>query len=443
MKDSDLLTGNPRKLFMKYLVPCISSTLVTSIYILADTIMIGQGIGASALASLNLLIPIIATLFATGLLFGVGGGVLMSIAHGGNDSEKAKQYFSTALVGNTIAAVVFLLVGTMFFEQIAYGLGATSSNFQLVSDYGKYIIGFSPFFMFSTFLQAFVRNDQAPKRAMIAVLVGAGTNIVLDYVFIFILNMGMQGGAIATVIGNSMTVIILITHFLSKKNTMHFKSKMVSFSVLKEIMQCGIASFLIEAASGIVIFIFNLQILRYIGEVGIVVYGIISNVAIIGMSLFNGVAQAAQPIIATNFGAGKYKRVSEVKKIGVIVASGLGGVLFMVGYIFPEPIIGTFVAPTPKITGLGIHAIRVYFIMFLMMGINIFYTNYFQAIMNHKEALIVSLLRGVLLSSGLVFILPYMFGANTIWAVIPITEAITLLIAVILGKRLGSKLMEE
>lgn len=435
MKTINLLHDEPRKLFLKFLIPSISATLVTSIYVIADTIMIGKGIGASALAALNLILPMFTVLFGSGLLLGVGGGILMSVANGAGNKKLANIYFTNAVLSGAILAVLYMVLGRILIEPIGYMLGCTISNIELFTSYGIYLVSFAPIFVFSSLLQAFVRNDSAPKISMIAVIIGGVTNIILDYIFIFEMDMGMAGGAIATVIGSASTCLILMTHFLSKRNTMKLVKGCLSFDILKKIVNSGFPSFLVEMANGIVILLFNLQLLRYIGELGVTVYGIIANVAIVAMSLFNGVAQGAQPIMAANFGANQPTRVAVVRRIGAQAAFVIGVLLFVVGILFPEAMVNIFVEATPEIMALAMIAIRVYFIAFIMMSFNIFYSTYFQSILQPKLAMFICLLRGIIICGVLVYLLPAILGIMGIWLVIPITELMTLIITIMLVKR--------
>ncbi|MEG0152884.1 MAG: MATE family efflux transporter, partial [Cellulosilyticaceae bacterium] len=287
----------------------------------------------------------------------------------------------------------------------------------------------------SSLLQALVRNDQAPKKAMVAVIAGGISNIILDCLFIYGLGMGMAGGAIATVIGSIISVTILLTHFKSPKNTMKWVKGSVGFGIVCKIFQNGLSSFLIEIASGLVIFFFNLQLLKYIGDIGVVVYSIVANSALVALSLFNGVAQGTQPLIATNFGGGKIDRVLKVRRLGVMATTIIGMMLFAIGFFFPEMIVRVFIYPTPEVVELATTAIRIYFIAFLMMNINILYSTYFQSIVNPQAALTICLLRGMILSIVLVFLLPAVLGVTGIWLVMPITELITLIIAIKLIKK--------
>ena len=298
-------------LFYRYLIPSIIGTMVTSIYVLADTIIIGKGLGSVAMAALNIALPIYNMFFGIGLLFGVGGSVLMSVYRGRAMKKEADAYYTAAFFMNLLIWLVCQVLCTVFMEDLAWILGGTEETMPYIMDYIPYIIwGMGGYFL-SAFLQTVVRNDGAPKLAMNAVIAGGVTNIILDYVFVFPMEMGMAGAAIATVIGSWLTVGILFFHFFTKKNQLKFNFKGIRPVFIKEIVVNGFASFLIEVSAGITIFIFNLQLLKYVGNTGVTVFGIICNVSIVIMGLCKGVNQAAQPIISINHGAGNRDRAEE------------------------------------------------------------------------------------------------------------------------------------
>ncbi|MDD3570379.1 MAG: MATE family efflux transporter [Lachnospiraceae bacterium] len=439
-KQIDLLSDSTNSLFLRYLLPSISATLVTSIYILADTVMIGKGIGSNGIAAINIVIPIFTIFFGLGLLFGVGGAVLMSMAFGENKIEKGQKYFTTSVITVTTMVLICWIVFGFNLTKVLYIFGATANTIHLAQEYGIVLVYGVPIFMFSSMLQVYVRNDKAPNTAMLGVICGGVSNVILDYVFIFMLKMGMAGGAIATVIGSSITVLILCTHFFSKANNLKIVKNGFSFVNLRKITTNGFASFLVEISSGVVVCLFNIQLVKYVGDVGVAVYGIISNSSIVAMSLANGVAQAAQPIIATNFGAGKLNRVNKVCKTGVAVALGIGILLCIIGEAIPNTITAAFVEPTPEITSLSVMAIKIYFISFIAMTVNIFFGNYFQSTMDPNYSLIICITRGLLLSSILVLLLPKVMGVVGIWLVMPIVEFLTALLVLFMKfrKRTGA-----
>lgn len=437
MKKANLLEEPVKKLFLRYLMPSISATLVTSIYILADTLMIGRGVGAIGIAALNLLLPLYSLFFGTGLLFGVGGGVLLSISKGKGDEHGAREYFTAALCMAAAAGVFYVTAGHLLFDPVTKFLGRNETMDLYVREYGRILVWGAPVFLLSSFLQAFVRNDRAPKLAMTAVITGG-----VNYIFIFPMNMGMAGAAAATVIGSCLTLGILLTHFFSKGSSLKIA---LGFKWRKagEIVVNGLSSFLLETCSGIVMFLFNRQLLAYVGDLGVVVYGIISNSALIVASINNGISQASQPILAMNYGAGKMERLKETRRMGELAAC-VAGVLFVgVGMLFPAMVTEAFVKPANEILGMSVPAVRIYFLSFLPMGFNILFSTWFQSVLNPGKALFICLMRGLILSSVLVFLLPMAFGVIGIWTVMPVSEFLTLGICLVLLKEKKSVLTEK
>lgn len=460
MQSKNLTQESASKLFFHYLIPAICGTMVTSIYVLADSIIIGKGIGIDALAALNIVLPLFNIFFGNGLLFGVGGSVLMSIARGRGDKNAGDKYFSVALILNAVSSILYTLLLMVFMKPIVTLLGATEITMPYILNYAPYVICGFTFFSFSSFLQTFIRNDGAPKLAMVAVITGGVSNIILDIIFVYPFKMGMAGAAIASVLGSAITVVILLVHFFSKSNGLHFsikglgikeasaKSFLLSkdakgvpvangsfFKISSDIFKNGISSFIVEIASGIVVFVFNVQILRYIGDIGVSMYGVISNTVIIVNCLCNGVNQAAQPIMSVNYGAGIKDRVDKLRKLAVTTAFIICSVIAVVGLIIPDMFTYIFLNPNEQILELSKTAIRIYFTAFFVMGINMVVIGYFQATMKPLLSMILCLSRGCVLSIIFVYILPVFMGVAGIWAAMPLAEFISLLLAVCFLKK--------
>ena len=435
METKEFMEKPVKSLFFRYLIPSIMGTMVTSIYVLADTIIIGKGLGSVAMAALNIALPIYNIYFGLGLLFGVGGSVLMSIYRGRGEKEKADAYFTAAFLMNTVVWLLLLAASIFFMEDLAWLLGGTEETMPYIMDYIPYIIGGMGAFFFSSFLQTFVRNDGAPNLAMNAVIIGGVTNIILDYVFVFPMQMGMAGAAIATVAGSCLTVAILLVHFFTKKNQLKWNWKGIKGSYLKEIVVNGTASFFIEVASGITIFAFNLQLLKYVGNTGVTVFGIICNTAIVVTCLSKGVNQAAQPILSINYGAGQMKRTNEVRRLTMIVSLIICGVIVAVGVFAPDFFTYIFLNPDEEILSMSADAVRTYFIGFLFMAANMVYICYFQAIVKNGYALFLCLLRGCILVLIFVYILPLFLGVWGIWLAFVAAEFFTLLIGIVCTKK--------
>ncbi|WP_418585250.1 MATE family efflux transporter [Intestinibacter sp.] len=435
MEKLNLLKDKESKVFFHYLVPAVCSTLVTSVYLLVDTLIIGQGVGALGISALNIFMPFFLLFNGIGLLFGIGSGILISSEDGMGNKKKANQYFATGFVSILSIAIILGLIWNYYLQPLCVILGANSDTIDLVLEYGKCIMAFAPVFMMSNYFAPIVRNMKNPKLVMCAVLTGSVLNVILDYVFVFPMDMGMFGAAAATVIGSLTTLLVLSTHFIKKQNRVKINKETISLNLLAPIFKCGFSSLIMEVASGFVIFIFNIQILKYIGNNGIVVYGIISNCVLVGLALFNGVAQAAQPIIATNFGAGLNTRVKKVLKYALITTTIIGVSLFAVVFLFTGQIIKVFVQANSEILSVGILALRLYLSAFCIMNINILISSYFQSVGKEKVAIYISIIRGFLLNIVLAFVLPSVLPATVLWVVVPVSELITLVCITVYAKR--------
>ena len=434
MKQIHILEDPVCKVFFSYLIPSVSATFVTSIYILADTVMIGHGIGAVGIAALNILLPLYNTFFGVGMMCGVGGSVLFGVRKGQGNLREAREYFTMGLLMMLFISILASLVGNLFFRPLLSFLGMTSSMEAHTVPYARILVTAAPMFALSSFLQVFVRNDDAPKLSMTGVIAGGVTNVILDYVYIFIMKWGMAGAVLATVTGTTLTVLILCTHFFSKENNLKLV-KNISFRKMGEILGNGMSSFILEVSNGVVTLLFNRQLLFYIGDMGVVVYGIISNTACVVISVSNGIAQTVQPILSANFGAGKRGRVLEARRLGLIAALSAGVVFAGSGYLFPVQLSHLFLEPTEEILRMAVPAIHLYFASFLIGEWNILYGTYFQSVVRPGLSLLITLLRGVILNSILVFLLPALFGVDGIWITVTVSEFITALVTTYLIRR--------
>lgn len=435
MKSIDLTKEPVKKAFMHYLIPAVLATMVTSIYILVDTIMIGNRIGADALAGLNIVFPPIMILFGTGNLLGIGGSVLMSVALGRNEQNAQKKYFTTAVISGICIAFVYIFILIVFFDPVMRFLGASDVTIDYIKDYMKPVIPGIPFFIFSSMLQAFLRNDKAPKTAMAGSLCGGILNIVLDYIFMYPLEMGMFGAALASVIGLIVNVVVLCTHFFAGNNSLKISFKNLQAKLFSDVIKSGFPVFLTDISSSVLIFLFNIQLLKYYGVIGITIYSIISNTSLTAISLFNGVSQAAQPITAVNYGASKFDRIKKVYRLGMVTSVIVGVAFTLAGFIIPERIADIFVKLSEYDMVNAKKAIMIYFSAFLFMGANIFMQNYFQSIIKPLQSLIICIIRGIALSGIILFILPAIIGKIGIWFAVPLAEIVTILISIIFYKR--------
>lgn len=317
---------------------------------------------------------------------------------------------------------------SIFCEPLLRMLGGKADILVYAKEYMTTINWFIPIMIFSNFLSAFVRNDNQPRLSLAGVILGGVTNIILDYVFVFPLNLGMHGAALASALGMCLTVFTVCLHFFRKNNRLKLiRPKQFPVQFVK-IIGNGLPSFLNELSNGIVVCLFNLQVLRYAGETALSVYSVIANCSIFFSSLFCGAGQAVQPLISVNYGAEKKDRIHEFKRLGLMTVTALSIVFAGIGIIFPELVLRIFITPTSEILLIANTAIRFFFIAYLFMGFNLFCSYYLQSILKSSQALVISILRSILLSCLLVLLLPIWFGITGIWIVMPITELLTFIL---------------
>lgn len=435
----DLLKDNLKKLYFRFLIPSLGSAMVMSIYTLTDAIVIGKGVGSDALAALSITTPLLCILMATGILFGVGGSVQMSVHRGTGNQKKANRFFTLSFITLAVIALALWFIYGFGISTLLRLMGANDTLYPYAMAYMKYINIFLPVAVFSNYMAIFVRADNDPNRAMAGVLLGGVVNIVLDIVFVFPLQMGIGGAALASTIGMVIQVVVGISHFFSSKNNLRFIKPKHIFSSIWQIIGNGIPSFFNEFANGFIVLLFNIQILKYCGDSALSVYSVISNCVILFNSLFTGVGQSIQPIIATNYGAGRWERIKKVKGMAFVTIIIMGAVFSACGILFPEKVCTVFMDLNKEMRDIAGLGVRVYFITFLPMGINLLTSYYLQSVLSIKESLCISLLRNIILSSIAIITFPLFFGKNSLWMVMPVVELCVLLLSMIFLRKSGTK----
>lgn len=320
----DLLKGNVKALYYKYLAAAFGSTFIASIYSIVDMAMVGKYHGPNGIAALAVVAPIWNIIYSLGLLMGIGGAVLFS-SHLGKDtdSREANIYFSASLLGAALLATLSWLIIIFFDEVLLKFFGATGEILSLARLYIFPIKFVVPSFLFIQTLAAFLRNDKSPALATIAVLSGGIFNVIGDYYFVFVCDMGIQGAGVATAMGSVITLIMMLSHFLLKRNSLRFARCANLGSRLNSIVTIGFSTFFLDISMGILTILFNRQILAYIGADALAVYGVIINLSTFVQCCAYSVGQAAQPLISINYAA---KQVSRVRQL---LRSSFGSLAFL------------------------------------------------------------------------------------------------------------------
>lgn len=429
-----LSTTPAKKLFISYLIPSIIGMLLMAINILVDGIFVSNGVGPEALAGVNIAVPIFSILLSISLWIGMGGATLYSIALGQNNQKKAQSIFTQSFFLATfiVGALVVLLLWKQ--KEIAYLFGASDEIFPYVKDYLQIILIFGVIYVIENILSIFIRNDGNPKLAMIGLGVTSVLNIVFNYIFIFMMDMGVKGAAYGTGLATVIGVLVLFTHFFRKSSILKFTKLKFETKTVSEILKIGLPSFIVEASAAVTIIAYNITFMHFIGAVGVTAYAVVNYLHTVFLMLFLGIGAALQPIVSFHYGAKLYKRLQQFLKLGVITGIVFGIGIWFVGWQYGEIIVVLFGEMPEEVLTYTIKGISLFFLGYLFLGVNLVYAEYYQAIKKIKLSSIIIVARSIVLFLPLLWLLPTYFGSDAIWLAFPIAEGITA-IGIIIARR--------
>ena len=413
-------------------VPAITSQVVNALYNMVDRMYIGHipEVGSAALTGVGVCFPIIMIISAFAYLFGMGGAPRASIFMGKKDNDTAEKILGNCTTSLMIIAVLLTVLVLIFQEPLLYLFGASENTIGYAMDYMTiYAIG-TIFVQLTLGLNAFISAQGFSKISMLTVVIGAVTNIVLDPIFIFGLNMGVQGAAVATVMSQALSAIWAFW-FLSGKNTilkLKRENLKINFHILLPCIALGVAPFAMQATESVLVLCFNSSLLKYGGDLAVGAMTILSSVMQFAMLPLQGLTQGGQPIISYNYGAKQGDRVQKAFKLQTISCFSYSSILWLLIMIFPSLFVAIFTSD-PQLTEITIWALRIYMAGVLLMGIQISCQQTFIAFGNSKKSAFLAVFRKILVLIPLIYILP-MFLSDQVFAVFlaePIADTIAVL----------------
>ena len=398
--------------FAKYVSQNVFAMIGMSCYILADTFFISKAVGANGITALNLVLPLYNLIFAIGSMIGVGSAIKFAIAK--NQKESNKHYFFNAMFFTTVFGIIFMAIGILAPEKLVELLGGSREIVAVGAPYTKIFMAFAPLFM----------------AASTATVLSSLFNIVMDWVLMFPLKMGMQGAALATALSPVVGCAICCFHFASKKNTICFKPCVPSIIKLFNCAKLGVSAFVGEFSSGVITVAFNMVILKLVGNIGVASYGVVANISLVAVSVFNGVAQGSQPLISKYYAKGDKKDLEKIITLGTVTCLCLAGIIIAVINIFAAPIANVFNSEhIEELTAYAVKGLRIYFVGFIFAGLNIFLSLAFSSMSKAIPAFVISIMRGFVVILASVFLLAYLFNMTGVWLAFPLAEAITFIIS--------------
>lgn len=413
--------------FAKYVTLNIFGMIGVSCYILADTFFIAQGTGAAGLTALNLAIPAYSLMHGVGLMSGIGGATRYAVCRAQGDTESAQRAFFHALLLALCVSAGCVLAGVFGVTPLARLLGADADMLPMTSTYLRVLLCFAPAFLLNDVLTAFVRNDGAPRIAMLGMLLGSLTNIVLDYVLVFPCGLGIFGAALATGISPLVGIAILSRHLRGACCGFRLRKMRIRPRLFGMVCAPGLSALVGELATGFVLLLYNLVILRITGNIGVAAYGVVANLAIVGASIFTGAAQGLQPLVSLRFGRGDTDALRRLFRYAALLAIGIAAVLYAAILLFAEPLTAAFNSQNDPVLGaLAVRGLRIYFAGFFCAGINVAAAGFFSAVERARQGFAISILRGLAAVIPLLLVLASLFGMDGVWATFPAVEAATL-----------------
>ncbi|WP_066716278.1 MATE family efflux transporter [Clostridium sp. Marseille-P299] len=421
--------------FVKYVSLNILGMIGLSCYILADTFFVSKALGATGVAALNFSISIYSVINGTGLMIGIGGATRYSILKSQNDDKKANAVFSSSVMLGILLGIIFAIIGIFGSKPLAMILGADSVTLPLTKTYLTTILCFAPFFIMNNILLAFVRNDNDPKLSMIAMLTGSLSNVFLDYMFIFPLGMGMFGAAFATGLAPIISIGVLSIHFIKGKNNFAFIKSKLRWRSTCDIFSLGLSAFITEVSSAVVLITFNLVIIGLKGNLGVASYGIVANIALVGVAIFTGIAQGIQPLVSHGYGMANHDELKKVMKYALITSLGIASLIYITVFYKADDIVGIFNSENNiEIAQIAKTGLQIYFLGFFFAGINIIMATYFSATERARDAFLISIARGCIIIVPLVLILSTILKMTGIWLAFVFTECVVTIITMIIVK---------
>lgn len=423
--------------FGKYVSQSVLSQLGVSCYILADTYFISKGVGADGLTALNLAIPVFSVMNGCGFMLGIGSGTKYGIMKGTGNEKRGDVLFTSSLCVVTVLAVIFMLIGLLASDPITVLVGANAEVYDMTRTYLQVILLFSPMFMVNNLLGAMIRNDGNTSLAMTAMLGGCLFNIVFDYIFVFPMGLGLFGAVLATAVAPIISILILLQHFVKKKNQFRLIRVRPDVRLVASAAGLGVPSLVTEVSSGLVIAVFNLLILGLAGNVGVAAYGVVANISIVVIAIYNGIAQGVQPLLSREYGRSQEKNVHRFLSWAMMLTVILAMVIYVGIYWNADVIAMIFNSGRDMdLQRIAVEGLKIYFTACPFVGANILLAIYFAATDQAAPAQMISLLRGLIVIVPLAFIMANVAGLTGVWMTFPLTELVVCVVACGLYKKM-------
>lgn len=417
---------------LRFVFPSIVMMIFTSIYSVVDGLFVSNFVGKTALASINLILPFLMGLSALGFMIGTGGSAIVAKTLGEGDPKRANSYFSMLVYVTAIGGIILALLGMLLVPSVASFLGAEGELLSNCILYGRISFISMPAFMLQNVFQSFFVTAEKPKLGLAVIITAGVTNMILDLLFVGILGFGLAGAAVATVCGEMIGGLFPVFYF-SRKNSSLLRLGKTQFNgrILMQTCVNGSSELMTNLSSSIVNSLYNIQLMKFAGENGVAAYAAIMYVNFIFIAIFLGYSIGSAPIISYHYGAGNDGELKNLYKKSLQLVGSWGILLFVLAQFLATPLAKLFVGYDSTLLAMTQTGFRIYSLVYIINGFNIFGSSFFTALSNGVVSAVISFLRTLVFQIGAVFILPIVFGGiNGIWSSVTVAELLTLCITI-------------
>lgn len=417
---------------IRFTLPTIAMMIFTSIYGVVDGVFVSNCVGSDAFAAVNLIMPVIMILGSAGFMIGTGGSAIVSKTLGEKKLEKASEYFSMLIYLCIVSGVILSAIGIIFIKPIAGLLGATGDIANNCIIYGRTVFFMMTGLFLQNAFQSFLVVAEKPKLGLAVTLLAGFTNMFLDFLFVYVLRLGVFGAAVATGISQFVGAIIPVIYFASgKNNILHLKKCRFNKDIIIKTCINGSSEMVTNMSMSLVNMLYNMQLMKYIGTNGVVAYGIIMYVGFIFSGTYIGYSLGSAPVISYHYGAGNKKELKSLFKHSIILLVISSVIMTLLAEVLAKYLAGIFVSYDKQLLELTTTAIRIYSVSYLISELNIFASSFFTALNNGFVSAAISFLRMFLFQIIMILLLPVIIGINGIWIAVTAAESLALVVSVV------------
>ena len=414
---------------LQFAFPTIFMMIFMGLYTIGDTIIISRFVNTDALSALNIVTPVINIIVGFGTMLATGGSAIVARKMGEGNVKRASQDFTLIVLAGGIAGAAISIIGNLFINKIIWGLGASDMLFPYCKQYLFILLLFTPASMMQVLFQNLIVTAGKPGFGMVLSISAGAINLVLDYIFVVPMDMGIAGSALGTGIGYMIPAIIGIGFFAQPKRTLHFQKPVADFRVLWKSSSNGFSEMVSQLAAAVTTFLFNIMMMKLLGEDGVAAITIIIYTQFLLTTLYLGFSMGVAPIISYNFGSKNYDRLKKIFRMCLLFICIVSVMVFAAAMLFGSPLVGIFSAKGTPVYQIAKQGFLIFPISFLFCGFNIFASATFTALSNGRVSAIISALRTFVFISAALLILPQFFGVVGIWAAVPFAELLTVFIS--------------